>query len=389
MTDQLRNRQTTNRPSFKQSRRGRAYYSAQQTASQKRQRVQTPLQTQAVQTPSSDSQDVSSLGNEKASGRNMRFSHTASRHMRWETWFIIGVVVLLVIILGCGLLIGFMRSHAALEQNQTTTVTQSARTSVKSGASDSNEQTSNSSTKNETSTQTPPAASLAWRDQEFAVDPSRTEWGNVDDDRKVVYLTFDDGPSAQTQNVLDILDRYGCKATFFVVGHNEDYYPMIAEAYKRGHTIGMHTYSHDYEQVYASDQAYFDDLAQIATVVKDQIGYIPAFIRFPGGSSNTISANFNEGIMSRLVDEVQAQGFQYFDWDLSFGDGSDHSAEELISYACEPIDKQKIVILCHDSAPKQTTVEALPAIIEHYQSLGYSFEALDRNVVPAHHGVSN
>lgn len=230
---------------------------------------------------------------------------------------------------------------------------------------------------------------LAWRDSDFAVDPSRADWNFEPSDEKTVYLTIDDGPSVNTQAVLDILDQYGCKATFFVVGHNEDYFPMIAEAYKRGHTIGLHTYTHDYAEVYASIDAFFADLDAIGQVAKDEIGYVPCFIRFPGGSSNEISADYCEGIMSALVEEVQARGYQYYDWNLSVGDGAEHTTEEIVGYGTEPVDANTIMLLCHDSAAKRTTVEALPAIIEHYQSLGYTFKALDRDAWACHHGVNN
>lgn len=230
---------------------------------------------------------------------------------------------------------------------------------------------------------------LSGRDADFAVDPERATWSYDDNGRKTVYLTIDDGPSENTQAVLDILDAYGCKATFFVVGHNDDFFPMIAEAYRRGHTIGLHSMTHDYAEVYSSVDAYFADLEGIAQVVKDQIGYVPCFIRFPGGSSNLISADYTEGIMTELTGLVQERGFQYYDWNVSTGDGSDHTADELVSYACEETDAENIVMLCHDSATKQTTVEALPRIIEHYQSLGYSFEALDRSSWVCHHGVNN
>jgi peptidoglycan/xylan/chitin deacetylase (PgdA/CDA1 family) len=231
--------------------------------------------------------------------------------------------------------------------------------------------------------------SLAWRDTDFAVDPNRTDWNYSSNGKKTVYLTIDDGPSEMTQQVLDILDKYGCKATFFVVGHNDDYFPMIAEAYKRGHTIGLHTYSHDYAYVYSSTDAYFEDLDEIGQVVKEQIGYVPCFIRFPGGSSNEISASYSAGIMSTLVDQVQDRGYQYYDWNLSVGDGSEHTTEEIIGYGTEGGDEENIMLLCHDSATKQTTVDALPAIIEHYQSLGYTFEAINRDSWVCHHGVNN
>ena len=231
---------------------------------------------------------------------------------------------------------------------------------------------------------------LSWRDSDFAVDPNRTDWNYTDNGRKVVYLTIDDGPSENTQAVLDILDRYGCKATFFVVGHNPDYFPMIKEAYDRGHTIGLHTFSHDYAYIYSSQQAYFEDLDAIGGVVRDQIGYVPCFIRFPGGSSNSISKNYTLGIMSALVGEVQARGYQYYDWNVSSGDGSDHTADDLVYFATEEASKyENIVLLMHDSATKQTSVEALPRIIEYYQERGYTFEAIDRTTFVPHHGVNN
>ena len=231
---------------------------------------------------------------------------------------------------------------------------------------------------------------LSWRDAEFAVDPSRdTEWNFEPNGRKVVYLTIDDGPSENTQAVLDILDKYDCKATFFVTGIDPDHAYQIKEEYQRGHTVGLHTYSHDYAQVYASQDAYFADLEAIGNVVKEQIGFVPCFIRFPGGSSNGVSADYAPGIMSALVDEVNARGYQYYDWNASSGDGSDHTADELYGYACEYDDLDNVVLLIHDSSTKQTTVEALPRIIEHYQGLGYTFEAIDRTTIVPHHGVNN
>lgn len=230
---------------------------------------------------------------------------------------------------------------------------------------------------------------LSWRDSDFAVDPSRTDWNFKASDEKTVYLTIDDGPSDKTQQVLDILDKYGCKATFFVTGHDKAHFPMIAEAYKRGHTIGLHTYSHDYASIYSSTSAYYADLDAIGKVLKDQIGYVPCFIRFPGGSSNGISANYAPGIMTELTKDVQARGYQYYDWNLSVGDGAEHTTEEIVGYGTAHGPDKNIMLLCHDSTTKQTTVDALPAIIEHYQSQGYTFKAIDRQSWVCHHGVSN
>jgi peptidoglycan/xylan/chitin deacetylase (PgdA/CDA1 family) len=153
----------------------------------------------------------------------------------------------------------------------------------------------------------------------------------------------------------------------------------------------MHTYSHDYEQVYASVDAYWNDLGQIADVVREQIGYVPCFVRFPGGSSNTISANYTAGIMSELAQEVVAEGYQYYDWDASCGDGAVHTADELVdaTIADTSYGYQSIVFLMHDGAAKETTVEALPRIIEYFVSEGYEFAPIDRSTCVPHHGIGN
>ncbi|MDD3403197.1 MAG: polysaccharide deacetylase [Hespellia sp.] len=222
----------------------------------------------------------------------------------------------------------------------------------------------------------------------FAVDPNVPAGSDKANEEKTVYMTFDDGPSYNTQAVLDILDKYDAKATFFVTGINPDYFDMIKTAYDKGHTIGLHTYSHDYANVYASQDAYFSDLDQIGQVVKDQIGYVPCFIRFPGGSSNTISANYTQGIMTALSQEVQARGYQYYDWNISCGDGGDNPADVLRDQAIS-VDYSNIVLLMHDANNKETTVQALPEIIEHYKNLGYQFKAIDRDTFDAHHGIGN
>lgn len=208
------------------------------------------------------------------------------------------------------------------------------------------------------------------------------------DGRKVVYLTFDDGPSENTKKIIDILAKYNAKATFFITGANENCRPYIKEAYDAGHTIGLHTYTHDYAQVYSSDQAYFSDLAQIGEVAKEQIGYVPCFIRFPGGSSNMVSAEYNQGIMSRLVQQVQDEGYQYYDWNVDSGDAAGCNKEQIEQNACSG-KKDHIMILFHDTQTKGATVEALPKILEHYTNLGYEFKALDRESYACHHGVQN
>ena len=251
------------------------------------------------------------------------------------------------------------------------------------GGADSTNSASASASDGQTAPNDPRAA-------ELAVDPNaQTDWSFKNNGEKAVYLTFDDGPSKNTQRVLDILDQYGAKATFFVVGHDPDRYGMIKKAYDDGNTIGLHSYTHDYAKVYSSEDAYFDDLDQIAQVVQGQIGYVPYLVRFPGGSSNTISGKYCSGIMGALAADVQARGYQYYDWNASSGDGAVCTAEQVVESSCAYDDYPNIILLCHDAATKDTTVEALPRIIEHYQALGYEFKAIDRSTMVPHHKVAN
>lgn len=209
------------------------------------------------------------------------------------------------------------------------------------------------------------------------------------DDIKTVYLTFDDGPSRNTPKILDILDKYDIRATFFVIGVNTDYLPYIKTAYDKGHTIGLHTFSHKYSELYASDAAYLNDLSKIADVVQSQIGFVPAFVRFPGGASNTVSTGYSQGIVSRMAAKLHELGYQYYDWNVSSGDGSGGlTADEIISHS-ETEQFNKVMILFHDSATKDSTIEALPKIIDYYKERGYVFKAIDRDSIAIQHGIAN
>ena len=207
---------------------------------------------------------------------------------------------------------------------------------------------------------------------------------------KIVYLTFDDGPSNNTKKILDILDKYNAKATFFVTGTNQKCNYLIKEAHQKGHTIALHTYCHDYSQVYSSVDAYFDDLAKIGQMVKKEIGFVPRFIRFPGGSSNTISRRYCKGIMTQLTKEVKNRGYQYYDWngDSTDASGNNVPVSQLIRNATSS-SANNINILCHDTDAKGTTVQALPSIIQYYQQRGYQFKGIDENSFTPHQSVNN
>lgn len=208
--------------------------------------------------------------------------------------------------------------------------------------------------------------------------------------QKIVYLTFDDGPSYNTPKILAVLNTYHVKATFFVTGMHQGDNQYIKQAAAAGHTIGLHTYTHNYAYVYSSVDNYFKDLDQIGTMVKNLIGYRPHYIRFPGGSSNTVSANYSKGIMSALVGLVQEKGYQYYDWNASSGDasGNNIAVSQIVAQATSNRGNN-IVMLMHDGVSKDTTVLALPRIIEYYQSQGYIFSGINDNSYRAHHGVAN
>ena len=208
---------------------------------------------------------------------------------------------------------------------------------------------------------------------------------------KVVYLTFDDGPSYNTSKVLDILKKYNVKATFFVTGCGQNYNDMILRAYNEGHAIGLHTYTHDYASVYSSEEAYYNDLNTVGNMVKDIIGFKPNIIRFPGGASNTISANYKEGIMTTLVDSVIQHGYQYYDWNVSSGDAAGVNVDaDTIVEAASSGSGQQLMVLFHDAAAKDTTVEALPKVIEYYKKQGYVFMPItkDKSMI-CHHSTNN
>lgn len=207
---------------------------------------------------------------------------------------------------------------------------------------------------------------------------------------KIVYLTFDDGPSANTKKILDILDKYNAKATFFVTGTNQKYNYLIKEAHNKGHTIALHTYCHDYSRVYKSVDSYFEDLTKIGDMVKKEIGFVPRFIRFPGGSSNTISRRYCSGIMTQLTKEVKNRGYQYYDWNADSTDasGNNVAVSQLIANGTSSY-ATNINLLCHDTDAKGTTVQALPSIIQHYQQLGYQFKGIDENSFTPHQSVNN
>lgn len=196
---------------------------------------------------------------------------------------------------------------------------------------------------------------------------------------KVVYLTFDDGPSDLTEPLLNVLDRYHVKATFFVIGKTEkkDLQDMRAIV-TRGHSIGMHSYSHNYKQIYADPKAFLNDFERIHTLILNTTGVDTHIYRFPGGSYNS----YNRQYAGQIIAEMDRRGYTYFDWNVDSGDAKTGvSASAVYNNSVREAQRYgKAVILMHNTNVKRATLAQLPRIIETLQQKGYRFATLDETV---------
>ncbi len=199
---------------------------------------------------------------------------------------------------------------------------------------------------------------------------------------KTIYLTFDDGPGPYTQRLLDVLAKYNVKATFFVVGNvGAGNLQLLTDMYAAGHSIGMHSVTHDYGQIYASQEAFFEDLYAMQKVIYDYTGHWSTLMRFPGGSSNQVSSTS----MKKLVQAVTDQGFQYFDWNVSSGDaGGTTDTNQVFQNVIAGVEGRAFsVVLQHDI--KSFSVDAVERIIVWGLANGYTFLPLTPDSPTAHH----
>ena len=211
------------------------------------------------------------------------------------------------------------------------------------------------------------------------VDPANPVGG-------VIYLTFDDGPSRHTTRLLDILAKHNAKASFFVV--NTGYISTVSRIASEGHTVAIHSATHDFNEIYASEEAFFADLEKMQSIIQNYTGKKTMLMRFPGGSSNQVS-RFNEGIMTRLTKLVEEKGYTYFDWNVDSDDaGSASTAQQVYNNVVSAVAKRKSsVVLLHDI--KGYTVDAIEDIIIWGKANGYSFQALTSSSPTCHHPVKN
>lgn len=190
---------------------------------------------------------------------------------------------------------------------------------------------------------------------------------------KTIFLTFDDGPSDNTPKVLEILKKNNVKATFFVIGKTGKH-DMFKRIVDEGHAIALHTYSHEYGEVYSSVDAFFKDLYKLRDAIKEKTGLDPKVTRFPGGSSNRKASN---ALKKSIIDRLTKEGYVYQDWNCDSRDASGNKIPpQTIVKSSTSCKNREINLLMHDAQAKTTTVEALQQIIDHYKKEGYTFEVL-------------
>ena len=206
--------------------------------------------------------------------------------------------------------------------------------------------------------------------------------------KKIIYLTFDDGPGYYTKKILNTLDKYNVKATFFVTNQFPSYQKYIKEEYEAGHSIGVHTLTHKYD-IYDSVEAYLNDFNKMNEIIKTQTGSYTNLFRFPGGSSNTVSRSHKKGVVTEIAQVMTEKGYVYFDWNVSSGDASSSpTSTKIANNVINGVKKcSECIVLMHDY--KCVTANALDDILASLTSSGYTFATLNETSPTMHHHINN
>ena len=211
--------------------------------------------------------------------------------------------------------------------------------------------------------------------------------GFAQPEQKTVYFTFDDGPSRNTEKILNMLQEEGIKATFFVTAQEENKelaVQMLRRIVEEGHTLGLHTYSHKFKEIYQSADTYLADIDKLNTYIVETIGAYPAILRFPGGSA---TSNATKEVIREIIGEIARRGYLYYDWDVVSGDqtGKILSPEEIARNIVSGVEgKKNAIVLCHDSGAPKTTAEGVRLAIHRLREQGYVFEPITCEVPPKH-----
>ncbi len=204
--------------------------------------------------------------------------------------------------------------------------------------------------------------------------------------KKVAYLTFDDGPSVLTEEYLKILEKEKVKATFFLIGEQieGEMVEIVRKEAEQGHEIGLHTYCHQANKIYASGESYCEDLEKTKRCLSQKLNIVPKLFRFPWGSANAYVRSYKQEIIEKMKEE----GLEYADWNVSGEDSVGYpSVSSILSNIRKDYTKYNDpVLLLHDSATCRPTLEALPCIIQELKEKGYSFQTLSKREKPCHFG---
>ncbi|MBP3923295.1 MAG: polysaccharide deacetylase [Ruminiclostridium sp.] len=279
------------------------------------------------------------------------------------------------------------------DTSDTSSVTES------SGITDSDKETSSESSTTEAITEEPetsapettteePETSIPSQQVDLTVlyeDMYVTPYtGEYINDDNTVYLTFDDGPSVLTENILMYLRQENVKATFFVVPEDAEYCRILLRKIAAdGHTIGIHTASHDYEKIYSSPEAFLDDFYNAYSLVYEATGIKADIYRFAGGSIN----DYNEDVREDIIAEMSRRGFQYFDWNVDSNDWQGYNWTQLYnSVLSDASELSTPVILFHDTGMRENTVLVIEDIIKALKNKGYQFGSLSQKTEPIQFG---
>lgn len=195
----------------------------------------------------------------------------------------------------------------------------------------------------------------------------------------VIYLTFDDGPSTSiTPKILDILKEKGVNATFFILNYSDSTEHLVKREIEEGNSVGIHGYSHNYSEIYSSADVCYDNIIKLQQKIYNSTGVLTKVLRFPGGSSNTVSRKYCPGVMTDISKKVLDEGFKYYDWNVASGDSGDVKTKEgvykNVTTGLKP--GRNNIVLMHDFSGNHKTLEALPEIIDYGLSNGYVFDVI-------------
>ncbi len=207
------------------------------------------------------------------------------------------------------------------------------------------------------------------------------------DEDKVIYLTFDDGPGMYTEELLNILDKYNVKVTFFVTSQFSRYLPLLTRESESGHTVALHTKTHNWN-LYRSFENYYKDFTDMNKIIEEYTGSKTKLFRFPGGGSNTISKGKSLGVVNYIATRMQGAGYTYFDWNVDSGDAAGANSKKIYDNVISGVSSRNYsVVLMHDI--KRPTIDTIEDIIVWGLNNGYTFKSLSSDSPTVHHHVNN